>query len=248
MELKNKVIVITGAATGLGYAIAKSLIAEQAKIAIVDLNLEAAETAAALVIGSKGYAADVGIPNQVNDVFKRIKEDFGRIDALVNNAGILMDGMMISAKEQSKKKLSVDKFKSVLDVNLTGSFLCAQAAAEHMIDQQRGGVIINISSISRAGNIGQSNYSASKAGVVALTTTWSKELAQYGIRTGAIAPGFIETDMTGSIPEHILSKIISKIPVRRMGSPKEIALGIKFILENEYFNGRVLEIDGGMRI
>lgn len=248
MNLDNKVIIITGAARGLGYAMAECLSELNAKIAIVDLNQEAVSQAASTLKHAKGYCADICNEEQVESIFKRIQEDFGHIDALVNNAGILQDGLMISRRDEITRKLPLDRFKSVIDVNLTGTFLCGRTAAAHMIDQQSGGVIVNISSISRAGNFGQSNYSASKAAVVALTTTWAKELAPYAIRSAAIAPGFIETDMTAQMPEHVLAKITNQIPAGRMGTPNEIASGLKFILENDYFNGRVLEIDGGMRI
>lgn len=156
--------------------------------------------------------------------------------------------MLIKHKDGELRKAPLSDFQTVVDVNLTGVFLCAREAAEQMIRCNSSGVIINISSVSRAGNYGQSNYSATKAGVVAMTTTWCKELAEYGIRSAAIAPGFIETAMTASMPDKALQKVNTLIPAARMGKPEEIASGVVFICENDYFNGRVLEIDGGMRL
>ncbi|MFT6408034.1 MAG: 3-oxoacyl-[acyl-carrier protein] reductase [Arenicella sp.] len=155
---------------------------------------------------------------------------------------------MLKKKDGDLRKMPLPEFQSVIEVNQVGTFLCAQAAAAIMIRNQYNGVIINISSISRAGNFGQSNYSASKAAVVAMTTTWSKELASFGIRSAAIAPGFIATEMTNKVPASVLAGITQKIPAGRLGQPEEIAKGALFILEKEYFNRRVLEIDGGLRL
>ncbi len=248
MNLENKVVVITGGARGLGYAMASLLSDHQAKIAIVDLDQSQIDRATSELPDARGYCGNICDEEQVKFIFEQVRKDFGQIDVLVNNAGILNDGLMVNSKHNGVEKMTLSQFKSVLDVNLTGSFLCGREAATHMINQQRGGVIVNISSISRAGNFGQSNYSASKAAVVALTHTWAKELARYSIRAAAIAPGFIETDMTEKMPEDVLRKITSKILTKRMGTPGEIASGLKFIIENDYFNGRVLEIDGGMRL
>ena len=136
----------------------------------------------------------------------------------------------------------------MIDVNLTGVFLCGREAATHMIQSREGGVIINISSVSRAGNIGQTNYSAAKAGVAAMTVTWAKELARHNIRAGAIAPGFINTDMVASMKPEALEKTTSQIPLRRLGDPNEIAHTAKYIFENDYFTGRIIEIDAGTRM
>ena len=155
---------------------------------------------------------------------------------------------MLKEKDGTIQKMPLSAFKAVIDVNQVGTFLCAREAAAIMMKNRFNGVIINISSISRTGNFGQSNYSASKAAVVAMTTTWCKELANVGIRAAAIAPGFVATEMTKKVPETVLTNITKGIPVGRLGAPEEIAHGAIFILENEYFNGRVLEIDGGLRL
>lgn len=248
MKLRDKTIVITGGAGGLGRAMVHLLVEKGAKLAIIDLDQEAVNNTLQQLPNAFGYAIDICDENQVTNVFKDIRNDLGPIHGLINSAGILRDGLLVKHKDNAISRMSLNNFTSVMNVNLTGTFLCGREAAAAMIEDQSKGVIINISSISRAGNYGQSNYSASKSAVVALTTTWCKELAVFGIRSAAIAPGFIATDMTASMPPAVLEKISGNIPVGRMGTPKEIATGAIFILENDYFNGRVLEIDGGMRI
>ena len=248
MNLKDKVIVITGGAGGLGQAIAEAAIGKGAKVAIIDLQQPAIDSTLQRLPSAFGYAANICDEQQVEQTFKDIRTDLGPIHGLINSAGILRDGVLVKQKGEHPTKMPLSNFKSVIDVNLTGTFLCGREAATAMLEDQTNGVIINISSISRGGNYGQSNYSASKAAVVALTTTWCKELARFGIRSAAIAPGFIATDMTASMPPAVLAKISAGIPLGRLGTPDEIASGALFILENDYFNGRVLEIDGGMRI
>lgn len=155
---------------------------------------------------------------------------------------------MVREKDGEISKLSLSHWQAVIDVNLTGVFLCGREAAVQMIKGGEGGCIVNISSISRAGNMGQSNYSAAKAGVATLATVWAKELARYNIRANAVAPGFIETDMTGSMPPQVLDKIISGIPLKRMGQPENIAHTVAYLMENDYVSGRVMEVDGALRI
>jgi 3-oxoacyl-[acyl-carrier protein] reductase len=175
---------------------------------------------------------------------------------LINNAGILRDGLMVKAKGDEISKLSMPQWQAVMDVNLSGVFLCAREASIQMIKQAQAsgeasdcaGCIINISSISRAGNVGQSNYSAAKAGVAAMTVTWAKELARHNIRVAAIAPGFIETEMTKSMKPEALAKLAAGIPLQRMGRPDEIAHSAAFIFENDYYTGRIIECDGGLRL
>lgn len=198
---------------------------------------------------AKSYIANVAEEAQVESTFAQIADDFGRIDGLVNNAGITRDGLFIKAKDgQVVQKMSLQNWQQVIDVNLTGVFLCAREAAVQMIEKGTKGVIINISSISRSGNMGQTNYTAAKAGVANMAVTWAKELSRYGIRVGAIAPGFIETDMTAGMKPEALEKVCSVIPMKRLGLPDEIAHSVEYILENDYFTGRVIECDGGLRI
>ncbi|MHC4873505.1 MAG: SDR family oxidoreductase, partial [Planctomycetota bacterium] len=155
--------------------------------------------------------------------------------------------LLVKEKDEDTKTMSLDAFQKVIDVNLTGVFLCGREAAALMI-QKKCGVIINISSVSRAGNMGQTNYSAAKAGVDAMTVTWSKELAKYNIRCAAIAPGYIGTEMVKAINPDILEKIVSKVPLKRLGEMSEISRTVQFIIENDFVNGKILEIDGGLRI
>ena len=253
MDLKDKVIVITGAARGLGAAMAKRFAAAGSKLALVDLDADSiAETAAACeaeAAAVKTYGANVANEDEVIALFDQIVSDLGGLDGLVNNAGITRDALLIKYKDgELLSKMSLDQWQSVIDVNLTGVFLCGREAAERMIKLGSKGVIVNISSISRAGNMGQSNYSATKAGVQAMAVTWGKELARYGIRTGAVAPGFINTEMVAAMKQEARDKITAGIPVRRMGEPDEIAQAVEFIFNNDYFSGRIIEVDGALRL
>lgn len=248
MELANKVIVITGGAGGLGLEMARAMQKLDAKVVLIDIDQQRIDQAVELLPGAMGYTANLCDEEQVVAVFNRIAKECGSLDALINNAGVTNDGLLLKQREGELTSLALSRFQSVLDVNLTGSFLCGREAAAHMVKSETKGVIVNISSISRAGNVGQTSYSATKAAVVAMTTTWCKELARYGIRSVAIAPGFVRTDMTASMPPEILSRIEAQIPLNRMAQPAEIASGVVFALQNDYFNGRVLEIDGGLRL
>ncbi|MGB7997886.1 MAG: SDR family oxidoreductase, partial [Photobacterium halotolerans] len=194
------------------------------------------------------YEVDVTQENQVERVFDQIIDDFGQLDGLVNNAGILRDGLLVKVKEGEVTKMSLEQFNAVMTVNSTGTFLCGREAAARMIQTQRPGVIINISSVARAGNFGQTNYAASKAAVATMAVCWAKELGRYGIRAAAIAPGVVRTAMADQMPQEAIDRLEKMIPLKRVGQAKEIAHAVKFILENDYFTGRVLEVDGGMRM
>lgn len=253
MQVKNAVIVITGGGQGLGRAMALNLAAQGARLALVDLNEEKLQETVALVKEAGGdghyYLANVAEEAAVESTFEQIVKDFGALDVVVNNAGITRDGLLVKAKDgEVTGKMTLTQWQQVMDVNLTGVFLCGREAAAQMIKLGSKGVIINISSISRAGNMGQTNYAAAKAGVVAMTVAWAKELSRYGIRTGAIAPGFIATDMVSAMPEEVLAKICAGIPLKRLGLPEEIAHTVRYIVENDYFSGRVVECDGALRI
>lgn len=253
MQVKNAVIVITGGGQGLGRAMALNLAAQGARLALVDLNEEKLQETVALVKEAGGdghyYLANVADEAVVESTFEQIVKDFGALDVVVNNAGITRDGLLVKAKDgEVTGKMTLAQWQQVMDVNLTGVFLCGREAAAQMIKLGSKGVIINISSISRAGNMGQTNYAAAKAGVVAMTVAWAKELSRYGIRTGAIAPGFIATDMVSAMPEEVLAKICAGIPLKRLGLPDEIAHTVRYIVENDYFSGRVVECDGALRI
>ncbi|MCL1052094.1 SDR family oxidoreductase [Shewanella abyssi] len=252
MDLKDKVVVITGGAGGLGYAMAETLAAAGAKLALIDVDQEKLEKACANIGATtevQGYALDITDEEDVVSGFQFIKEDFGKVNVLINNAGILRDGLMVKAKDgQVTDRMSYDQFQSVINVNLTGTFLCGREAAAAMIETKQEGVIINISSLARAGNMGQSNYSASKAGVAAMSVGWAKELARHNIRSAAVAPGVIETEMTAAMKPEALERLEKMVPVGRLGQAEEIASTVRFIIENDYVNGRVFEIDGGIRL
>ncbi|PKM31135.1 MAG: 3-oxoacyl-ACP reductase [Gammaproteobacteria bacterium HGW-Gammaproteobacteria-11] len=252
MQLKDSVIIITGGGQGLGRAMAEYLAAKGARLALVDLNQERLDEAVAAceAAGSqaRSYLCNVANEEQVETMVNQVAADFGAIHGLINNAGILRDGLLIKNKDGQIQKMSLAQWQSVIDVNLTGVFLCTRDVAAKMIELGNQGLIINISSISRAGNMGQSNYSAAKSGVAALTVVWAKELARYGIRVAAIAPGFIETEMTAGMKPEALEKMTAGIPLKRMGKPDEIAHSAAYLFENDYYTGRVLELDGGIRI
>ncbi|MCO7188499.1 MULTISPECIES: SDR family oxidoreductase [unclassified Pseudoalteromonas] len=253
MDIKNKTVVITGGAQGLGFAMATEMAKMGAKLALVDMQEEQLQSAAAelrtLDVEVKTYVANVSLESDVEQVFSDIVADLGNIAVLVNNAGILRDGLLLKAKDgEVTDKMSLQQFQSVLDVNLTGVFLCGREAATKMVEGQEGGVIINMSSVARAGNMGQTNYSAAKAGVVAMTTSWAKELGRYGIRVGAIAPGVIRTQMTDAMKPEAKERLLKMKPVGRLGEAGEIAHTAKYIIENDFFTGRVVEIDGGIRL
>jgi 3-oxoacyl-[acyl-carrier protein] reductase len=253
MELKGKTVVITGAARGIGRALAEDFAGCGADIALIDVNAaDLTDTQAACValgVQARCYGTNVTDEAQVIAAFDRIVADFGRCDGLINNAGILRDALLVKAKDGViTGKMSMDQWNSVISVNLTGVFLCAREAAERMIKCGKGGVIVNISSISRAGNAGQSNYTAAKAGVAAMTVVWAKELARYGIRVGAIAPGFTRTAILDAMRPEMLDKLVAPVPLQRLGKVTEIAHAARFIFENDYYTGRTLELDGGLRL
>jgi 3-oxoacyl-[acyl-carrier protein] reductase len=176
-----------------------------------------------------------------------IARDFGSLDVLLNNAGITRDGLLIKVKDGAiVGKMSLDNWQLVIDVNMTGVFLCGREAAERMIKFGKGGVIINISSVSRHGNAGQTNYSATKAGVAAIAEVWGKELARFNIRTGAIAPGFTRTEILSAMRPEVLEKMLSVVPLRRLGEASEIANTAIFIVENDFFTARCIDVDGGV--
>ncbi|AGA85711.1 MAG: 3-oxoacyl-ACP reductase [Gammaproteobacteria bacterium HGW-Gammaproteobacteria-9] len=252
MQLQDKVIIVTGGGQGLGRAMGEYLAGKGARLALVDLNQERLDEAVAACKAAGGdaraYLCNVANEEQVTDMVARVAEDFGGLHGLVNNAGILRDGLLLKVKDGEISKMSLAQWQAVIDVNLTGVFLCTREVAAKMVELKSEGAIINISSISRAGNMGQTNYSAAKAGVASATVVWAKELARYGIRVAGVAPGFIETEMVASMKPEALEKMTSGIPLKRMGKPAEIAHSVAYIFENDYYTGRILELDGGLRL
>lgn len=253
MDIAAHTFVVTGAARGLGLAIAQSLAAQNANVMLADMDGPTLETALASMPENtgkqSGIVANVADETDVKSLFDAAEAELGPVSGLVNNAGILRDGMLVKVKDgEVVDRMSLDLWQSVIDVNLTGVFLCGREAAERMIVSGQQGVIINISSISRAGNTGQSNYAAAKAGVVALSTTWAKELARYGIRSASIAPGVFETEMVASMKPEAKARFVGMIPAKRTGAVEELADAVNFIIKNDYYTGRVMELDGGLRI
>ena len=253
MDVRGKTLVITGAGRGIGRTLAEHFGRKGATLALLDIHdADLEETAARCArVGARArtYIANTAAESEVVSTLAQIVRDHGRLDGLVNNAGIVRDAMLVRVKDGAVVgKMSLADWQAVIDVNLTGVFLCAREAAEHMIRLGSGGVIVNISSISRSGNIGQTNYSAAKAGVVAMTVTWAKELARHRIRVGAVAPGFIRTPMVAGMKPEALAKVTAPIPLGRLGEPEEIAQAVGLIFENDFFTGRCIEVDGGLRL
>ena len=245
MKLKNKTAVVTGAARGLGRAIAQRLLEEGARVIITDIN---AESLGRAVNELKAYGdassviMDVTNFEEVQSSFADIINRFGRIDILVNNAGITADAQLKNMTEQ--------QFDSVIAVNMKGVFACTRAVVNHMIENGYGKIISIASVTAHNGNFGQTNYAATKAAVVSMTQTWAKELAKYGINANAVAPGYTATEMVQKVPEKVLDSIKSKTPSRRLGKPEEIAAACAYLASDEaaFVNGAVLKIDGGLAL
>jgi 3-oxoacyl-[acyl-carrier protein] reductase len=245
MRFENQVAVVTGSGRGIGHAIAVRLAGEGARVASVsrtEANAQktAGEINATRADAAKAYPVDVADHAAVQKIGAQILEDFGRVDILVNNAGVTRDGLSM--------RMSLDDWDTVLNTNLKGAFNFTQALMRSMI-KQRSGRIINISSISGLiGNAGQANYAASKAGLIGLTKTLARELASRGITVNAVAPGLIETDMTGVLSDEIRQAILQKVPLGKFGQPEDIAAAVAYLAsaEAKYITGQVLTVDGGM--
>jgi 3-oxoacyl-[acyl-carrier protein] reductase len=253
MDMHNKTVVITGAGRGIGRTTCLQLAELGANVALFDLqpaDLEESRRLCAMhPVSARSYLVDVADELRVVEAMSRVTADFGRLDGLVNNAGIVRDGLLVKVKDGIVAgTMSLDQWNAVIAVNLTGAFLCGREAAKHMIEHRNGGVIVNVSSISRLGNAGQTNYSAAKAGVESMASVWAKELARYGIRAASVAPGFTHTQMLSSMRPEVLDRMTAPVPLKRLGLPEEIAQAVLFIFQNDFFTGRCLEIDGGLRL
>ncbi|MFJ8103588.1 3-oxoacyl-ACP reductase FabG [Lysinibacillus sp. NPDC096212] len=241
MRLNNKVAIITGAANGIGYDAAERFIEEGAFVVIADFNEEAG-ISAAQQLGDQALFVQVNVADResVKKLVATVIEHTGRVDILVNNAGITRDAMLT--------KMTEEQFHQVLDVNLTGVFHCTQEVIPHMI-AAGGGKIINTSSVSGVyGNVGQTNYAATKAAIVGMTKSWAKELGRKGINVNAVAPGFTETDMVKKMPENVLAQMRSIVPLQRLGTPRDIANAYLFLASDEasYVHGHTLHVDGAI--
>ncbi|MCP4805816.1 MAG: SDR family oxidoreductase [Proteobacteria bacterium] len=241
MKLNETRALVTGGGRGMGKAFVQSFKDAGAAVFTCDVNP---------VEG--GTIADVSNEEDVVRLFAEAEEALGGpVNCLVNNAGIIRDGLLVKKDKETGevRAFSTKKWQQVIDVNLTGPFLCMRQFAQRCLETEtRPAVAINMSSISRSGNAGQTNYAAAKAGLVADTVLWAKELARYDIRVAAIAPGFIRTPMVESMPPHALERALKPVPMRRLGEPEEIFSAIRFIVECGYFTGRVVEVDGGLRL
>jgi len=244
MRLKDKVALITGGARGIGRAIALAFAKEGADIIVADVNQEEAEKTVgdiqSLARKSLAIQLDVTAYAKVEEAVNKILDKFGKVDILVNNAGITKDNLLL--------RLTESDWDAVINVNLKGTFNCTKAASKAMV-KQRSGKIINIASvIGIIGNAGQANYSASKAGIIALTKTSAKEFASRNINVNAIAPGFIQTEMTAKLPEEIKQKMKEAIPLSRFGSPEDVAAVCVFLASEDadYITGQTIVVDGGM--
>jgi 3-oxoacyl-[acyl-carrier protein] reductase len=245
-RLEHKVSLITGAGQGIGLASALKFAQEGAIVIVCDVKQSAIDAAVAACrqtgAQATGFVMDVTDRAQVDAVVAQVRERFGRIDVLVNNAGITQDARLV--------KMTEAQFDRVIDVNLRGVFHCSQAVAQAMMDQGSG-VILNASSVVGIyGNFGQTNYAASKFGVIGFTKTWSRELGPKGVRVNAVAPGFIQTPILASMPDDVLKGMEARVPLKRLGRAEEIANVYAFLASDEasYINGAVIEVSGGMTV
>ena len=248
MEISKAKVLITGGARGIGNFIANGLLQKSAKIIIVDKDehlLNALPEHENLL----KYQCDITDFNAVEELVNKMFDDGKEINVCINNAGIIHSEPLINILSQTEKKHSIANWQKVIDVNLNAVFFVISNVAEKMVLKKQKGLIINISSIAAQGNIGQSAYAASKAAVEALTKTWSKELGMFKIRCACIAPGFFNTPSTReSLSENMLSKWQKAVPIARLGELNELLSAVEFIIENEYFNGKVLALDGGLNL
>jgi len=250
MDFSERVALVTGSARGIGKAIAENLYRAGVHIILVDLKQDDVDQACQEIEASnskkgtqtiKGYVCNVADTESVQSLFKQIKKEYKRLDILINNAGITRDNIFL--------RMTMEQWQQVMDVNLTGTYLCSRYAAP-LLRKSPKGRIVNLSSIAAKGNPGQANYSASKAGVIGLTKTLALELARYNVTVNAVAPGFIDTDMTRSIPEKAKQEWMDKIPAGRPGKVEDIAETVKFLVSDaaSYITGEIVGVDGGLGI
>lgn len=255
MEIAGSKFLVTGGASGMGRSFTLELARLGADVTLCDINETAIQgvldEARGLAGNVYGTLCNVADEDDVNRFVAFGAEQMGGLSGIINNAGIIRDGMLVrkDRKTGEIKSLTTQKWQQVIDVNLTGVFLGARAFAEwHIENGGSDGVIVSISSISRHGNQGQSNYSAAKSGIVSMTALWAGELGRYGIRAGAIAPGFTRTPILEGMRPEVLEQMLKPVPLRRMAEPTEIFQAVRFIIECGYFTGRCIDVDGGLRL
>lgn len=242
-RLDNKVAVITGGASGIGKAAVKKFVAEGASVAIWDMNeVQGNATVAELGEAVKFYKVNTADSENVNAAASQVIKDFGQVHILVNNAGVTADATLL--------KMTDEQWDKVINVNLKGVFNCTRAFAAHFKENQYGRIVNTSSVVALYGNFGQTNYVATKAGVIGMTKTWAKEFGKYGITANAVAPGFIATDMVKSMPEKVLDMMKNKAPLARLGEPEDIANAYAFLASDEasFISGTCLSVDGAVTI
>lgn len=245
LGLQDKVALITGSARGLGRAIAEKLAAEKVNVVITDVNEPMAITTAEEIAAQYGVETialkhDVASEESTREVVKAVVQRFSRIDILVNNAGVTRDARLMMMKQED--------WDLVIRINLTGAFICTKVVSKQMLRQNSGSIVNIASVVGQMGNIGQANYSASKAGLIGLTKTTAREMAERGVTVNAIAPGFIQTDMTHVLSEEVSQRMLSQIPMNYYGKPEDVANAVLFLVSDlaKYITGQVINVDGGM--
>jgi len=246
VRLNAKVSIITGAANGIGLATARKFAQEGAIVIVCDLRADQVDAAVQelLKLGAqaRGFVVDVTKRDDVAAMVAKVKEAYGRIDVLINNAGIIQDARLV--------KMTEAQFDTVIAVNLKGTFNCTQAVADQMIEQGSGAIVNASSVVGLYGNFGQTNYAATKAGVIAFAKTWARELGPKGVRVNAVCPGFVATQILHTIPEKVIGEMEHRVPLKRLGQPEELANVYAFLASDEasYINGAVLEVSGGLSV
>jgi 3-oxoacyl-[acyl-carrier protein] reductase len=252
MDLSNLKCIVTGAARGMGAHFARRLAEAGAEVAAGDVDEDGLAALAEAARATRGRIharrLDVAREDQIAAFVGFAADAMGGVNALVNNAGILRDGLLVKRDRTTGAvtTMSREQWQAVIDVNLTGATLMVRDVAARMVADERPGVIVNLSSVARHGNRGQSNYVAAKAALAANTVTWARELAPFGIRVGAVAPGMIETPMTAGMPQRARDALVQAVPAGRIGTPEDVWRAVKFVMECDYFTARVVEVDGGL--
>ncbi len=252
MQLDQARIIVTGGAQGLGAHFAKRIVEAGGSVAAGDVNEAGLAALAEECKGARGKLVvgrlDVADEADIARFIALAEAGIGPVNGLINNAGILRDGLLVKKDKETGAVTKLDKaqWQQVIDVNLTGATLMVRDVVARMVETNQKGVVVNMSSIARHGNRGQSNYSAAKAALATNTKTWSHEFSRFGIRVGAIAPGMVETPMTQGMNQKARDALVGMIPVGRIGLPEDIWLAVRFVIECEYFNGRTIDVDGGL--